>query len=256
MSTREFAGRILLLLLLGFAPFDAWAQYRHKSESDIAALAPAQRVDEFANEQAYHKYDLLDQQHELISKHILRDGLKALPRMIEIMNEYDPATTNGKTGHKGERFDAMWMLLDDLDNHVARLRASPQGAQAIEALARAIQRMRAAGYGREDQHEWAEHGRFDLAVMALEDAKGTNGTDEAIKDTLWANYKLKLSGRELLSFSNFLVGRDPTYPSWSETDFIKDYSRVNSAGNPAQVYVMKKPTPFYKAYLDFKKSKI
>ena len=253
---KEIVPRLFLLCVLGLWPFvDTCAQYRHKSEAEIAATTPAQRVDEYADEQAYHKYDYLDQQYELILKYILRDGLKALPRMIEITNEYDPASANGKTDHKGERFDAMWMLLGALDNHVVRLRASPEGAQGIAALARAIDRMRAAGYGRQDQHEWAEHGRFESAVAALEDAKGTNATDEAIKDTLWVKYKLKISDRELLAFGNFLISRDPIYPSWSETEDIKDYSRVNNAGNPAQVYIMKNPERFYQAYLMFRRPK-
>jgi len=235
---------------------DQYAQYKHKTEAEIAAMTPAQRVEEYGNEQAFHKYDVLDEQHNLISKYILHDGLKALPRSIQIMDEYDPATSSGKAEHKGERFDAVWMLLSDLDNRLVRLRASPEGVQAIDVLARAIDRMRAAGYGKKGQHEWAEHGRFDSAVAALEDAKATNRTDDAIKDTLWVKYKLKISRSGLLAFSNFLIARDPSYPSWSETDFIKDYSRLNEAGNPAQVYVMKKPDRFYEAYLQFKKQKL
>jgi hypothetical protein len=46
-------------------------------------MTPAQRVDEYAEEQAHHKYDFLDNQGHLIGKYILRDGLAALPRMIE-----------------------------------------------------------------------------------------------------------------------------------------------------------------------------
>src|SRR5436190_7962399 len=103
---------IIILWLISYVPFAALeSDYTHKSEAEIAAMTPAQRVDEYADEQAYHKYDYLDQQHELISKYILRDGLKELPRMIEIMNEYDPTREDSRSGHKGERFDAMWMLL-------------------------------------------------------------------------------------------------------------------------------------------------
>jgi hypothetical protein len=56
-----------------------------------------------------------------------------------------------------------------------------------------------------------------------------------------------------VEFSNYLVKRDPTYPSWSKWDFIKDYSRIDEAGNPAQVFIMKKPKRYYQAYLTFKK---
>jgi hypothetical protein len=248
---------MILLCLLSFAPFVIHAEgYKHKSETEIARMTPAQRVDEYAEEQAHHKYDVLDEQNRLIEKYIWRDGLKALPRMIEIMDEYDPTRASGKRGHRGERFDAMWMLLGDLDNHVVRLRASEEGRRAIDALERAIQRMRAANYGQPDQHEWAEHGRFDLALMNLEEAKGISlFTDPAIRETLRREYKILLSKEELLEFINFLVMHYPEYPSWSETDYFRDPAQLNKAGLPLWVRTMKKPERFYEAYLEFKKTK-
>lgn len=256
MLTRLLVKRLFLLWLFTVVPFvDGCAQYRHKSEAEIAAMTPAQRIDEYANEQAFHKFDILDKQNQLISKYLRRDGLNALPRMIEIMNEYDPVNAAGRDANKGERFDAMWMFLGELDNQVVRLRASAEGRQAIQALERAIARMRAAGAGKKDQQEWAEHGRFDLASTTLQDAKGVNATDEAIQDTLRISYKIRLSNQELRAFTNSLVSRDAGYPGWSDMDLIKDYSRMNEAGNPAQVYILKTPERFYEAYLEFKKQK-
>jgi hypothetical protein len=246
---------ILLLLLVGCAlPVVAAPKYKHKSEAEIARMTPAQRVWEYAEEQAHHKYDLSDEQGQLLSKYIWRDGLAGLPRMIEIMDEYDP-TSPDSGGREGERFDAMWMLLADLDGHVVRLRASEEGRRAMDALERAIQRMRAAGYGRKDQQGWEQHGRFKLASARLEGAKGVNFADEAIRDTFWVRYKLQMSDQELLAFSNFLVERHPQYPGWSEWNFIKDYTRMNEAGYPRQVHTMKNPERFYEAYLEFKKDK-
>jgi len=231
----------------------AMQKYKHKSEAEIARMTPAQRVEEYAEELVHHKYDVLDDQGELIEKFIWHDGLKALPRMIEIMDEYDPTRAAGRRGHRGERFDAMWMLLADLDRHVVRLRGWEQGQRAMEALERAIHRMGTAGYGKKGQHDWERHGRFDLAVMRLEDAKGINSTDDAIKDTLRLEYKVLLSKEELLAFSNYLVARDPTYPAWSKTNRFRDYTQINDAGNPLWVHTMKKPERFYEAYLEFKK---
>ena len=125
----------------------------------------------------------------------------------------------------------------------------------MAALESAINRMRAAGYGQKDQHEWPQHGRFELAVTYLKEANGTNPADEAIRDTFWVRHKVQMSDEELLAFSNFLVARDPTYPSWSEQDFIKDYTRINEAGYPFQRYVMRKPERFYEVYMEFKKTK-
>lgn len=242
---------------MSFAPFVTHAHgYKHKTEAEIAQMTPALRVDEYSEEQAYHKYDLSDEQWMLILKCIRRDGLAALPRMIEITDEYDPTRASGKRGHKGERFDAMWMLLGDLDNHVVRLRGTEEGKRAIAALERAINRMRAAGYGQPDQHDWPQHGRFESAVATIEQARGINlTTDPAIRNALRLGYRVQMSDEALLAFSNFLVTHDPTYPSWSEMDYIKDYSRLNAVGLPVRVHTMKKPERFYDAYFEFKKAK-
>ena len=167
MMTSGFVTTLLLLVLSSVpftegcaqfrhssAPPPDVGQYRHKSDAELAAMTPSQRVDEFAAEQAFHKYDVLDEQFEAIHKFIIRDGTKALPRIIQIIDEYDPSTELGRANQKGERFDAMWMLLNDLDTSVVRLRALLEGRQAMDALARAIDRMRTAGYGKKDQHEW------------------------------------------------------------------------------------------------------
>lgn len=247
---------MILLWLLGLAPFAVQAEgYRHKTESEIARMTPAERVDEFAEEQANHKYDFLDEQGSLIEKYIWRDGLSALPRLIEIMDEYDPTRASGRRGHKGERFDAMWMLLADLDNHVVRLRVSEEGRRAAEALERAIRRMRAAGYGRKEQHEWEQHGRFDLAVLSLKGVKGINSTDHAIRETLRLGYKILLSDEEFLALSNFMTAHYPEYPGWSERNFIKDDTRINAVGVPSRALIMKKPERFYEAYSEFKKTR-
>ncbi len=127
----------------------------------------------------------------------------------------------------------------------------------MEASERAISRMRAAGYERKEQHEWkwVPDGRFELALTYLKEAKGIGFADRAIRDTLRLDYKILLSKEELLAFGNFLVARDPSYPSWSEANYFRDYTQINEAGYPLWVRTMKKPEPFYAAYLEFKKTK-
>jgi hypothetical protein len=223
--------------------------YRHKSEAEIARMTPRDRVDEFAQEQAKHKYDFLDDQWVVIEKHIWRDGLTALPRIIEIINDYDQHAKK----HKAERFDAMWMLLEDLDNHVIRLRGAEEGRLAMRALENAIQRMRAAGYS-EGDNERNDSWRFELALISLKEAKTINGLDRAIRETFRLEYKIVLSDTELLEFSNYLVLRNAEYPSWSKTNYIRDFTRTSDAGYPLRIYVMQ-PKSFYEAYLKFKKAK-
>ncbi|HKO62723.1 MAG TPA: hypothetical protein VJV03_16275 [Pyrinomonadaceae bacterium] len=242
----------VLLGLLVFAPFVcACGQYKHKTESQLAGMTSAQRVEEYANEQAHHKYDFLDEQSRLILKYIRQDGRKALPPMVLIIDQYDPTTVT-TSNKNGERFDAMWMLLGDLDSYVIRVRATDEGRTAIDRLQNAINRMNNSTSAVNDH--WATEGRLKLATKTLEDANGIGFADRTVRDTFWIQYKVQLSDEELLKFSNFLVARDPNYPSWSQTDFIKDFSRINDSGNPLQVYVMKNPSPFYNEYLEFKKS--
>lgn len=247
---------ILLLCLISFALFVFSAQgYKHKSKDGLAHMTPGQHIDEWVKEQVHHRYDVLDEQKNVIRKYIRIDGLKTLPRIIEIIDEYDPTLASGKSGYKEERFDAVLMLLDDLDNYVIRLRGTEEGKRAIDALELIINRMRKAGYSQKDQVEWAKYSRFDFTLKNLEWIKGVGEIDDNVKDTLWVRYKILLSKEELLAFSNFLVTRDSSYPSWSETDFVKDYTRINEAGNPLQVYLLRKPERYYEAYLEFKKMK-
>lgn len=241
--------------MMSFAPFVTHAaRFKHKSEAEIARLTPSQRIDEDAEEQVHHRFDVLDDHFVLIEKYIRIDGLKALPRIIEIMDEYDPTRASGRRGHRGERFDAMWMLLGNLDGHVVRLRASEEGRSAMDALERAIGRMQAAGYGqKKDGYDW-KHNRFESAVDYLKYAKGFNTADNAIRDTLRLEYKIILSDAELLELSNFLVAKYPEYPSWSETNVVTENTQLNGVRDSVRIDVLKKPERFYEAYLEFKKT--
>jgi hypothetical protein len=242
--------------LTSLAPFGVYAQrYKHKSEGEIASMTPAQRVDEWVNEQVHHRYDVLDDQEALLRKYVTRDGLKGLPRLTEIMDEYDPTRFPEGKGRRGERFDASVLMFIYIDRQAVRVRASEEGRGAMDAVKRAIDRMRAAGYERKDQHEWkwVPDGRLEAAVAYLQESKGTNDTDEAIRHTLRLEYRIRLGNAELLEFSNFLVSHYPEYPSWSDAKFFRDYTDINEAGIPLPVRTMKKPEPFYQAYLEFKK---
>ncbi len=247
---------ILFLCLINFAPIVANAQwYKHKSEDKLARMTPAQRVDEFVKEHTHHYYDVWndDNQGEVIQKYIWRDGLKALPRIIEIMDEYDPTQYSGRRGNKAMRFDAAQGILTDLDNHIVRLRASEEGKRAIDALGRAVERMRAAGYAvKKDGFDW-NYTTLNIAVIDLNRAKGVNDMDDDIQGTFRFVYKVILPDAELLKFSNYLTARYPEYPSWSEGQMVKDDAELSPAGLPVMNRMLKKPERYYEAYLEFKR---
>ena len=96
---------ILLLCLICFSSFAIQAKYKHKTEAEIAALTPAQRVDEWINEEIHHeKYWETDKQDELIRKYILLDGMKAVPRFTELFDGYDPDEISGRQRRIGSAF--------------------------------------------------------------------------------------------------------------------------------------------------------
>src|SRR5262249_19837758 len=157
------------------------------------SMTPAARVDEWVNEEVHHQFDLDDHHGDLIRNYVLRDGTKALPRLAEIMDEYDPA--HHVRGRKGERFDAAFLMLSYIDRQAVRLRGSEEGRLAMKSLERGIQRMRAAGFARKDGHawEWVPDGRFEQAEAYLQEAKGIGLADEAIGETFRLKYNLVLS---------------------------------------------------------------
>jgi hypothetical protein len=226
---------------------------KHKPEAEIINMTPAARVDEWVNEEVHHQYDLDDDHCVLIRKYVLRDGTKALPRLAQIMDEYDPTRHGQKK--KGERFDAAFLMLSYIDRQAVRLRGSEEGRLVMKSLELGIQRMRAAGFAPKEgpAWDWVPYGRFEQAEAYLQEAQGIGFADEAIRETFRIKFDLILSDAELLEFSNFLVAHYPDYPSWSERDLIKDPTLLNKAGFPIQVRVMKNPARFYQAYAELKK---
>jgi hypothetical protein len=121
-----------------YAYSDSGKRVEAQIGAEIAQMTPAQRVDEWVNEQVHHRFDVLDRHRDLLRKYITNDGLKALPRMIEIMDEYDPTRFPEGKGRRGERFDACWLMLNYIDNYAVRLRGSSEGRRAMQALERVV----------------------------------------------------------------------------------------------------------------------
>ncbi len=247
---------ILILCFMIIAPFTIQAQwfYRHKSEAKIAAMTPEQRIDEWVKEYS-HRFDLSDEQRGLIRKYIELDGLKALPRAIDYLNEYDPTRPNGNKIRNIDRFESCQIMLGFIDGFAVRLRASEEGRRAIDALERSAKRMRAAGF-RIDQVEYnSDNSLLKVTEIKIKQAKNIGSTDETIQDTFRFLYKIKLSDAELLDFSNYLTERYPDYPSWSKGKTVKDNTEISPAGLPVINTMLEKPERYYEAYLEFKKTK-
>lgn len=96
---------------------------------------------------------------------------------------------------------------------------------------------------------------LDIAASQFENAKVISFTNRAVKDTLRIKYSIKLSDAEMLEFVNFLTAHYPNYLSWSELENFVDETQRNSAGNPLQFLILKKPRRYYDAYTEFKRTK-
>lgn len=249
--------KILILCLVILLPFAVQAQkYKHKTEAEIAALTPAQRVDEWVNEQVYHlKFWYKDDHDRIIRKYLMPDGIKAMPRLAEIIDEYDPTRYPEDKGNRGERFESCVGMLSDIDNLVVRIRSAEDGRKAIDALERSVQKMRKAGYAQKLRSD--NDGLLDRLLSAegaLKELRGINSADESIKDTLRLAYKIMLSDDDLLALSNFMTARYADYPGWSKKISFDEYTRFNEAGSPKGAETMRQPERFYEAYLEFKKA--
>jgi hypothetical protein len=235
------AGRLMLALKPLLIP-ESHKNYKHKSEVEIAAMTPEQRIDEQILENDVHPIWTSDddKQSDLIAKYRRLDGARGLAHIARLIDSYHPKRKRTDRSH------AALMMASQIDERVVRLRASPEGREVIKA----IERLAARSKDPNDKFE-------SQAEMSLKFAQGTNMTDEAIHNSLWLRYRIKLSDEEMLRFTNFLILRDPTYPSWSEQDFIRisdaDAREKNDLGLPVtQIYVMKNPQRFYQEYLALK----
>lgn len=236
------AGRLMSALKPLLIP-ESHTNYKHESEAEIAAMTPEQRIDEQILENDVHPMWASgdDKQSELITKYRRLDGAKGLSHIAKLIDSYHPKR------QRSDRSHAALMMASDIDDRIVRLRASPPGREVIKAIERVAVRFK------------KPEGSFESQVeRMLRFANGINMTDEAIQDTLWVRHRIKVSDEEMLKFANYLIERDPTYPAWSEQEFIRiddaDARVKNDLGVPVtQIYVMKNSQRFHQAYLDFKK---
>jgi hypothetical protein len=227
--------------------------YKPKSEAKLSAMSPRGLIDERVknNPNSFGTYSANANYEELIEKLIRRAGIKALPVISEYLDSYDYKNRNSFCSEL--RFTVVSILASNIDSFDFRLRATKEGQAVINSLEKALQQIVTAEpgitfmNGSEDRHQPA-------AFIFLKELKGINDADRSVADTLWVRYKIKLSETEISEFTNYLISRDPKYPAWSKFKFIKDYSRINEAGNPAQVYVFDNAKLYYQAYLNFKRS--
>jgi hypothetical protein len=227
------------------------ASYRPKAEAEIAGLTPMELIDERVLSELYRdsfgSFVEWANYQQLIDTQIQKAGAKILPVISARISAYDPMRASDCDE---ARLLVASMAANDLDRFTLRVRGISEGRQVIDALGQAIDRMRKAGFdSREVNYE--NNRRFRIYAAYFKSLKDVNDVDNAIRETFRVKRKIKISDDELTKFSNFLVSRDPTYPTWTESELFMDYSQINEAGLPQQVYILKTPERFYLAYSEF-----
>lgn len=207
--------------------------FKHKSEAEIAAMSPEEKMDQMVLEQMFHVPAFDDDNYSLLHLYIINDGIKILPKAIEYMNEYDPNVQECKERSNARLLTAA-MYIDIVDSAKFRIRAVENGRVAINALEQAIERRRKSRLDADNYD-----GRGNLLSVFLDGLKGLTIKDGLIKESLEKQYNIKMSEAELIEFTNFLISLDPAYPSWTK---VLGWAEMTKAESDL----------YYRAYQKFK----
>ena len=203
------------------------------------------------NPNSFDSYSAMADYEDFIEELVRKAGVKSLPVISEYIDSYDHKKRSECTEL---RFAIVSGLASDIDRFEFRLRGTKEGLLVIDSLEKALQQIVTAEPGISFENG-SKSRHQPAAFVFLKEFKGINEVDRSIADTFWVRYKIKLPEYEIIEFTNYLIARDSKYPAWSKSKLVKDDSRINEAGNPAQVYVFDNSKRFYDAYLDFKKTK-
>ncbi len=198
-------------------------EYKHKSEKEIANMSPEERVDELVKERYHHyPYDGINMvtngvdQSTLINSYLRKDGVKVLPALIDIANGHDP---DQPPDYETKRMYVAFLLANDIDNMVVRIRSTKEGRSLIKAFEHVFDRMRKAGYDNEKHPLNRRFQQYFLRKLETLKGKTTSPTDGIIHATLQKKHNIQISKEEGIRFSNFLTSLDPNYPSWCKIKF-------------------------------------
>ena len=220
----------------------AQSAFRHKSEAEIAQMTPSQRVIEYCEDYVYHGSHFPNEYTKFLSQSLFNDGVKTFPQIIRIFDEFDPAKMKYGFDEHFKKYQAAYFLLSDFEASLFRIRGLNEGKGVIEALKRSVERMRSENYKNDKPVGDEMWRRYSLVYYDLQFLNGLSLKDSCVGSTLKGKYEIDLTEKELLDFVNYLIVRDPRYPSWSKTE-------IPRIGLKYCLY--KKPELFHQAYLDY-----
>jgi len=227
----------------------------HKSEEQIARMTPDQRVEEFCKEHARHTFSFPfhDEYDELLNSYLSKDGLKVIPQVIREIDAYDPTRRDEADQQKFRRYEAAVFILSLFEERFFRVRAFEEGRKAIEALKQMSERLRIAQSKSKEKDEYEMGRRYGLNLLYVKMLKGNSIKDGHMQRTLKIRYNFNLSDEELSAFVNYLIDRNPYYPSWSEVRFME--VALPDGKGATKHYLLVNPEPYHQAYLEYKAKK-
>ena len=189
-------------------------------------MTPSQRVGEYCDDYVYHASHFPNEYTKFFDQLLAKDGVKVFPQIIRILDEFDPAKMTYGFDKHFKRYEAVQLLLLDIDSNFFRVRGVEEGRNAIAASVRASERMVARNnkYNKPATDERWRH--VHLSLNFLELLKGVNLSDQCVKDTLKVKYEVDLTEKELLDFVNYLIAHNPQYPSSSEREHSRSGKRI------------------------------
>src|SRR5262249_15081981 len=181
----------------------------HRSSAEIAAMTRDELVEEYCNEYARHSFLHVDYTDSL-SRAISSEPATVMPAVVRIIERFDPSSRK----HSGRQVDACCYAAEGMvqafDESIVRLRGSPEGLKAVEAMERLADRMRAAHYdSARSSGEYSRRMRLEGVVSEVQSLRGINQYDQAIADTLRIKRGIKLSDDDLRRFVEYLIKKDP-----------------------------------------------
>jgi hypothetical protein len=205
-----------------------------------------QRIEEYCRE--YYRHAFWHDDYLRSLSRTIRPP-EALPVLERIIDRFNPTSRKLRSRELNAYSYAAEGFLEGWDEKFVRLRGSPDGLKAIEAMERLADRMRAAHYDTaRSSGEYSRQARLGAVELEVKSMRGISLYDEAIADTLRIKYGIKLSGDDLKQFVEYLIKKDPHYPSWSGRILFKNCEELFDGRNPTIYILLTDPESFHKAY--------
>ena len=247
----------MMLVLFFQTALVAQGFHFHKTESQLSKLTPELLVKEFCQEFEKHHFSDHQEYKDIVEKYIFKQGIGVLSIVNRKIEQFAPGLQKKWNEKKASEYEGALTILINMDMRAFRLRGYDEGRKTIAMVKQSRERIDLALAAKKSEytgHVDAIRSLSKYVANQVEQFEGIHIPDPWIRDTLWFRYDITLSEDELLSFINFLIAKDPTYPSWCQTETYNPAIhglKKSDASNRTLFGIVKNPEPIYKLYQEF-----